>query len=62
MVLNYDEANQKIILKKQYIRYVEQVIKNFEKKLTENSVPYPLENGEKAEYEEKLFDPNPMWE
>lgn len=62
MVLNYDEANQKIILKKQYIGYVEKVIKNFEKKLTENSVPYPLENGEKAEYEEKLFDPNPMWE
>ena len=36
--------------------------KYFEKKLKKNKIPYPLENGERGEYEEKLYDSKPLWE
>ena len=38
------------------------IIENYEKKFKENKISYPLENGERGEYEEKLYDPKPLWE
>ena len=30
------------------------------KKLQENKIPFPLENGERGEYEEMLYNPKPF--
>ena len=35
---------------------------NDEKKHKGNKIPFPLENGERGEYEEMLYNPKPFWE
>ena len=38
------------------------ILSNFENKLLKKRVPFPLENRERGEYEEMLYNPKPFWE
>ena len=61
-ILNFSEKGNYLRIDSENIEKARLITENFEKKLKENKIPYPLENGERGEYEEKLFDPNPLWE
>ena len=61
-VLKYNEHTNEISIKTSKIDYTKKIISNFEKKLKENKIPFPLENGDKGEYEEMLYNPEPFWE
>ena len=61
-VLKYNEHANEISIKTSKIDYTKKIISNFEKKLKENKIPFPLENGERGEYEKMLYNPKPFWE
>ena len=61
-ILNFSEKGNYLRIDSENIEKARLITENFENKLKENKIPYPLENGERGEYEEKLFDPNPLWE
>ena len=60
LIYNHDEGY--IRINKKYIDRVRSVTSNYEKKLKEDKIPFPLENGERGEYEEMLYNPKPFWE
>ena len=61
-VLKYNKESDEISIQTSKINYLKKIINNFEKKLQENKIPFPLENGERGEYEEMLYNPKPFWE
>ena len=61
-VLEFKRNTDEILIRYNKIDYTKNIISNFEKKMNNNKIPYPLENGERGEYEEKLYDPKPLWE
>ena len=61
-VLKYNKESDEISIQTSKINYLKKIISNFEKKLQENKIPFPLENGERGEYEEMLYNPKPFWE
>ena len=61
-VLEFTKSTGIISFTSGKVEYVRQIVNNFEKKLKENKIPYPLENGERGEYEEMLHNPKPFWE
>ena len=61
-ILNYNEKNKYLRIDKANRARARSITDNFEKKLKENKIPYPLENGERGEYEENLYNPKPLWE
>ena len=61
-VLEFTKSTGIISFTSDKVEYVRQIVNNFEKKLKENKIPYPLENGERGEYEEMLHNPKPFWE
>ena len=60
--LKYNKESDEISIQTSKINYLKKIINNFEKKLQENKIPFPLENGERGEYEEMLYNPKPFWE
>ena len=60
LVYNQDEGY--IRINEKYIDRVRSITSNFEKKLKEDKVPFPLDNGERGEYEDMLYNPKPFWE
>ena len=60
--LIYDKEEGYIRFKDKYLDRIKSLIKKIEAKLEEGKVPFPLENGERGEYEEMLYNPKPFWE
>ncbi len=60
LIYNHDEGY--IRINEKYIDRIKNITSNFEKKLEEDKVPFPLENGERGEYEEMLYNPKPFLE
>ena len=60
LIFNKEEGY--IRIKDVHLERIKTLIKNFETKLEENKIPFPLENGERGEYEEMLYNPKPFWE
>ena len=60
LIYNHDEGY--IRINKKYIDRIRKITSNFEKKLEGGKVPFPLENGERGEDEEMLYNPKPFWE
>jgi len=61
-VLEYNQKAEEILIKPSKIQYTKKIISSFEKKLLKNSVPFPLENGDRGNYEEMLYNPKSIWE
>ena len=59
--LIYNKEKGYIRIRNSHLNRVKSLIKNFEKKLEENKIPFPLENGERGEYEDMLYSPKPFW-
>jgi len=60
LIYNKDEGY--IRIKDNHLDRIKSLIKNFETKLEKNKIPFPLENGERGEYEEMLHNPKSLWE
>ena len=60
--LIYNKEEGYIRIKEVYLKRIKSLIKNFETKLEENKIPFPLENGERGEYEDMLYNPKSFWE
>ena len=60
--LIYNRKEGYIRLNEKFIDRVRSVTDVYIKKLNENKIPFPLENGERGEYEEMLHNPKPFWE
>ena len=59
-VIDYNESYQRISIKDNKIKYVENIINNFEKKLSKNEIPFPNISNDK--YLEMLYSPESIWE
>ena len=59
--LIYNKEEGYIRIKDVYLKRIKSLIKNFESKLEENKIPFPLENGERGEYEDMLYNPKSFW-
>jgi len=59
--LIYNKEKGYIRIKDVHLERIKSLIKNFETKLEENKIPFPLENGERGEYEDMLYNPKSFW-
>lgn len=61
-VIEYKQKVEEILIKPSQISYTKNIVNNFERKLKQNKIPFPLENGERGEYEDILYSPKSFWE
>ena len=61
-IILFNEKSELLKIDSNNISKAKSVTDNFEKKLKENNIPFPLENGERGEYEKMLYNPKPFWE
>lgn len=61
-VIEYNKGSEEILIKTSKIDYTKKIIDNFENKLQVKKIPFPLENGDKGEYEEMLYNPKSFLE
>jgi hypothetical protein len=61
-IILFNERSELLKIDSNDIVKAKSITDNFEKKIKENKIPFPLENGEKGEYEEMLYNPKPFWE
>jgi len=61
-VIEYKQKVEEILIKPSQISYTKNIVNNFERKLKQNKIPFPLENGERGEYEDMLYNPKSFWE
>jgi hypothetical protein len=58
--IDYNESYQRISIRDNKIKYVKNIINNFEKKLSKNEIPFPNISNDK--YLEMLYSPESIWE
>ena len=61
-IIQFNERSELLKIDSNDIIKAKSVTDNFEKKLKENKIPLPLENGERGEYEDMLYNPKSFWE
>jgi hypothetical protein len=59
-VIDYNESYQRISIKDNKIKYVENIINNFEEKISKNKIPFPNKSNDK--YLEMLYSLESIWE
>jgi superfamily II DNA or RNA helicase len=61
-IILFNEKSEILKIDSNNIKKAKSITDNYEKKLKNNKIPFPLENGERGEYEKMLYNPKPFWE